>query len=299
MKPPPFEYLAPGSLSEALSAKEQHGYDGTLLAGGQSLVPAMNYRLARPEVLIDLNRVPELSFIRLSEDGELRIGAMTRQWQLENDPQVARIAPLLFEAVPQIAHPQIRNRGTLGGSLSHADPAAELPVVARALDARFLVRRVRGDRWISAADFFLGIFTTDLDPEEILVEVAFPPMPPGSGWAFLEFARRHGDYALAGLAALVTVADDGVCQSVRLVYLNAGEVPISAAHAEEYLKGYPVSDNNIQAAAQAAVSKLEPQGNIHASAEYQQHLARVLTERALDLAFKRAQAQRTGAGEGG
>jgi carbon-monoxide dehydrogenase medium subunit len=299
MKPPPFEYLAPGSLSEALGAKEQYGYDGTLLAGGQSLVPAMNYRLARPEVLIDLNRVPELSYIRLSEDGELRIGAMTRQWQLEKDPQVARAAPLLFEAIPHVAHPQIRNRGTLGGSLSHADPAAELPVVARALDARFLVRRVIGDRWISAADFFLGIFTTDLDPEEILVEVAFPPMPPGSGWAFMEFARRQGDYALAGLAALVTLAEDGVCRSVRLVYLNAGEVPISAAHAEQYLKGYPVSENNIRSAAQAAVAELEPQGNIHASADYQQHLARVLTERALVLAFERARAQWIENGEGG
>ena len=289
MKPPPFEYLAPRSLAEALEAKGEYGLDATILAGGQSLVPAMNYRLARPAVLIDLNRVPELSYIHRSDAGELRVGAMTRQLQLETDPLVAQVAPLLFEAVPQIAHPQIRNRGTLGGSLSHADPAAELPVVARALDARLLARSASGDRWIAAEDFFLGIFTTDIEPEEILVEVAYPPMPPRSGWAFLEFARRQGDYALAGLAALVSVDEAGLCRSSRLVYLNAGEVPIVASQAVGHLLGYPVRSENIQAAAKAVGSELESQGNIHASAAYQQHLAQVLTVRALKLAFSRAQ----------
>jgi carbon-monoxide dehydrogenase medium subunit len=289
MKPPPFDYLAPNSLAEALEAKAKYGLDATFLAGGQSLVPAMNYRLARPALLIDLNRVSELNYIHLSDAGELQVGAMTRQLELEKSPLVAQVAPLLFEAVPQIAHPQIRNRGTLGGSLSHADPAAELPVVARALDARFLARSENGERWISAEDFFLGIFTTELEPEEILVEVVYPPMPPRSGWAFLEFARRQGDYALAGLAALVSLDESGLCQRIRLVYLNSGEVPTVASQAAAHLEGYPVTPDHIKAAAKAVGSELEPQGNIHASAAYQQHLAQVLTVRALGLAFSRAQ----------
>src|SRR5687767_2645685 len=185
MKPAPFEYLAPDSLDAALDLLARSGGEAKLLAGGQSLIPVMNFRLAQPSLLVDLNRLRDLDSIR-EDAGGLRIGAMTRQRRLERDPLVSRLAPLLREAVPFIAHPQIRNRGTVGGSLAHADPAAELPAVAVALDARFRLQRVSGERWVEAREFFAGLFTTVLEPDEMLVEVALPPPPPNTGWAFME-----------------------------------------------------------------------------------------------------------------
>ena len=186
MKPAPFEYQAPASLEAALDALARHGGDAKLLAGGQSLIPVMNFRLAEPALLIDINKLAELDFIRRDEEGHLRIGAMVRQRRLERDPLVAEMAPLLHEAVPFIAHPQIRNRGTFGGSLAHADPAAELPALAVALGARFRLQRAGGDRWVAAEDFFAGLFATALEPDEMLVEAAIPPSPARTGWAFLE-----------------------------------------------------------------------------------------------------------------
>lgn len=289
MKPAPFEYAAPDSLDAALALLAQHGADAKALAGGQSLVPAMNFRVAQPALLVDLNGLPEMDYVRESGDGRLRIGAMTRQRRVERDALVARRAPLLHEALPYIAHPQIRNRGTIGGSLVHADPASELPVIALALNARFKARNASGERWLSVEEFFQGMFATALTPDELLVEIELPVMPPRTGWAFEEFARRRGDYALMGVAAIVTMSGGGVCDSARLVYLNAGDGPIVAQRAADLLRGQNPSDELIEsAAAKASEDEIEPLGNVHASVAYQRHLARVLTRRALAQAFNRA-----------
>src|SRR3954453_19802069 len=249
MKPAPFDYEAPASLDAALDLLARHGADAKILAGGQSLIPVMNFRLAEPALLIDINRVAELDFIRRDADGTLRIGALTRQRRVERDALVAEAAPLLHETMPFIAHPQIRNRGTFGGSLAHADPAAELPAVTVALRSRFRLRKAGGDRWVNASDFFGGLFPTSLEPDEILVEVAIPPMAARTGWSFLEIARRHGDYAQIGVAALVTLDDSGQCREARLVYLSAGDVPIEAREAARLLVGTEISPEAIAAAA--------------------------------------------------
>lgn len=289
MKPAPFEYLAPDSLEAALDILSVHGGDAKLLAGGQSLIPVMNFRLAQPSLLVDLNGLGELDFVRRDEAGGLRIGAMTRQRRLERDPLVAELAPLLREAAPFIAHPQIRNRGTVGGSLAHADPAAELPAVAVALDARFRLRRPRGERWVEARDFFSGLFSTVLEPDEMLVEVALPPPVPRTGWAFLEVARRHGDYAQVGIAARVTLDEAGRCREARLVYLSVGDGPVEAREAARLLAGADLSSDSIAVAADKASSdEMDPLGDIHASAAFKRHLARVLTGRALQQAFAHA-----------
>jgi len=292
MKPAPFEYQAPASLEAALDALARHGGDAKLLAGGQSLIPVMNFRLAEPALLIDINKLAELDFIRRDEEGHLRIGAMVRQRRLERDPLVAGMAPLLHEAVPFIAHPQIRNRGTFGGSLAHADPAAELPALAVALGARFRLQRAGGDRWVAAEDFFAGLFATALEPDEMLVEAAIPPSPARSGWAFLEVARRHGDYAQVGVAARVTLDDSGRCREARLVYLSVGDAPVVAREAARLLAGQELSPAAIAAAAEkAAGDEMDPLGDIHATPEFKRHLARVLTRRVLEKAGERARSQ--------
>ena len=229
MKPAPFRYFAPRSLAEALALVAEHGYDGKVIAGGQSLVPTMNFRLAQPAVLVDLNRVQELFYLYREPDGGLRIGAMTRQRTVERSDLVAQRAPLLHATMPHIAHAQIRNRGTIGGSLAHADPSAELPAVMVALGARFrLARAQRGERWVAAADFYQGLFTTALEPDELLVEIETPPMPAASGWSIQEIARRPGDYAIVGVAATVQLDAAGRCSAARLVYLSVGEGPTQA-----------------------------------------------------------------------
>lgn len=294
MKPAPFEYLAPDSLDAALDLLARSGGEAKLLAGGQSLIPVMNFRLAQPSLLVDLNRLRDLDYLR-EDGGGLRIGAMTRQRRLERDPLVPKLAPLLREAVPFIAHPQIRNRGTVGGSLAHADPAAELPAVMVALDARFRLQRAGGERWVEARDFFAGLFTTVLEPEEMLVEVALPPPPPNTGWAFMEVARRHGDYAQVGIAARVSlesIADGGRCREARLVYLSVGDGPVEAREAARMLAGTDLSDEAIAAASdKASREEMDPTGDIHASADFKRHLARVLTGRALRRAAARARGQ--------
>ena len=289
MKPPPFEYLAPEDFDAALEAVAEHGADAKLLAGGQSLVPAMNFRVTQPAVLIDLNRLPGLGDVRPDGSGGLLVGAMTRQRRLEFDSEVKRAAPLLAEAVPFIAHPQIRNRGTLGGSLAHADPAAELPVIALALEARLHAVSKRGDRWIDTADFFRGMFTTALEPDEILRDVALPSPGDGTGWAFEEFARRRGDYALMGVACLVHLDDAGRCDRARLVFLNAGDGPVLAVEAAHMLQGGPLKAEAARAAGRHASEKeIQPLGNLHATPEFQRHLARVLAQRAILTAAERA-----------
>lgn len=288
MKPAPFKYLAPRSLEEALAALQEHGYDAKLLAGGQSLIPVMNFRLAQPGVLIDVNHIPGLDGI--AANGRLRIGALARHYQLEHDPMVAAFAPLIHQTMPHVAHPQIRNRGTLGGTLAHADPAAELPVVMVALNGRFHLQKVGGERWVDADDFFIGLFATDLGIDEMIVEVEVPPLPPRTGTSFHEVARRHGDYALAGVTAVVTLDESGNCQSARLVYLNAGEGPVTAVKAAEILAGQPLTDTLIAEAAQmAANEEITPEGDIHATADFKRHLAKVLTQRALKEAKTKAE----------
>lgn len=289
MKPAPFAYHAPDSVEAALELAAQHGPDARWLAGGQSLVPAMNFRLVEPAVLLDLNGLSQLDYVQETDEGGLRVGAMARQRRVEGDPAVARLCPLLAEAMPHVAHPQIRNRGTMGGSMVHADPAAELPVVAVALDAHFLIRSADGERSVTADDFFQGLFTVDLAPGEMLVEVEFPAWPANAGWSFVEVARRHGDYALTGVASLLSLDDDGRCRQARLVYLNVGDRPVDARRAARQLEGERVSDEALNAAAHiAAHEEIDPVADVHASEGYQRHLARVLTVRAIRQALARA-----------
>ena len=287
MKPAPFVYHRPGSVDEALALLAQSP-DAKPLAGGQSLIPAMNFRLARPAVLVDLNRIEELAHVR-EADGQLQIGAMTRQSIAERDALIADWAPLLRETMPFIAHPQIRNRGTIGGSLAHGDPAAELPSVMVALDASFQVRGPRGARTIPAGEFYTGLFVTALAPGELLVDIAIPRMPPGTGWAFTEVSRRHGDYALSGVAVVVTLDEKGKCREARIALLSVGDGPVLAKRAIKALKGEKPTPEVIREAAEAAGAKdIDPPGDIHASAAYRRQLTTVLTRRALEKAFERA-----------
>ena len=294
MKPPPFEYLAPATLDEALGLLAEKGGEAKVLAGGQSLVPVLNFRLAQPAFLVDINGLDELDYIEVEADGSLRIGAMTRQRRLELDPRIPLRAPLLAATMPLIAHPQIRNRGTVGGSLAHADPSGELPVAAVALDAEFVLRSHssrRGERVVPATDFFEGLMTTALAEDELLCECRVPAAPRRTGWAFREVARRHGDYAHAGLAARLTLAEDGKIATARLVYLSAGEVPMSAPRACAMLEGEEPSEGLFaEAASTAARDEIDPSDDIHATAAFKRHLAEALTRRALATALDRARA---------
>ena len=289
MKPAPFEYFAPTSVEEALSHLAKYGYDAKVLAGGQSLVPMMNFRLVQPSVLVDLNNIPDLAYIKPDENGGLRLGAMVRHHQVEIDPLVEKRAPLLHGTMPNIAFPQVRNRGTFGGSVSHADPSAELPSVSMALDGRFRLRSQNGERWVPASEFFIGLFTTVLEPDELLVEVALPSMPARSGWSFMEVARRPHDFALAGVATVVRLDEASRCEEARIVFLSAGDGPMLAQRAVESLKGQPPTAESIRAAAEIAASEeIDPSSDIHATAEFRRHLANVLCRRALEQAFERA-----------
>jgi carbon-monoxide dehydrogenase medium subunit len=288
VKPAPFAYHRPETVEEALALLARHGDDAKPLAGGQSLIPAMNFRLARPAVLVDLNRIGTLAYARREADG-LHIGAMTRQRAAEGSEAVGRGAPLLREALPFVAHPQIRNRGTIGGSLAHADPAAELAAVMLALEARVRLRRESAERWMPAAEFFTGLFATALEPGELLTDIVIPPPPPRTGWAFAEIARRHGDYALAGVAAIVTLEPYGRCGRIRLAMLSVGDGPVVAARAAATLHGQAPTDDAIRAAAElAATEDIDPPSDIHASAAYRRQLVRVLVRRTLHRAIARA-----------
>jgi carbon-monoxide dehydrogenase medium subunit len=248
--------------------------------------------LAQPEVLIDLNNIPDLFYLRPDEDDGLRIGAMTRHAQVETSSLVADRSPLLHNAMPQIATPQIRSRGTLGGSISHADPSAELVAVSVALDARFRIRSTSGERWVSADEFFVGMFATLLEPEDLLVEIAVPPLPPRTGWSLQEVARRPHDYALVGVAAVVTLDHMDICRDARLVFLSVGDGPVQARQAQAALIAQPPTPAAIQAAAEtAAAVDIDPGNDIHATAAYRRHLAKVLTRRALEQAFARARGE--------
>jgi carbon-monoxide dehydrogenase medium subunit len=289
MKPPPFEYYAPDSTEGALALLAEHGFDAKPLAGGQSLIPMMNFRLAQPAVLVDLNNIPDLAYIRPDDDGGLLFGAMTRHKTVEHDPQVAERAPLLHETMPQIATGQIRSRGTFGGSIAHADPSAELVAVSVALGGRFRLRSQEGERWVPANEFFVGLFTSVLEPEELLIEIHLPAMPKRTGTSLMEIARRPHDFALIGVAALVTLDKKNRCQQAKLVFLSAGDGPMEAPRAAEALQGQELSEDAIRAAAEvAAKEEIDPGSDIHASAAFRRHLAQVLSQRALKKAFQRA-----------
>src|SRR5689334_19511673 len=290
MKPPVFDYATPATLAEATALLAQYDGEAKVLSGGQSLVPLLNMRLARPAVLVDLARIPDLDYVRSDGDG-FAIGAMTRQRTVELSSQVQAQHPLLHAGLLLIAHPQNRNQGTIGGSLAHADPAAELPALALALDATFEATGPNGTRTIAAADFFLTYLTTALAPTEILTAVRFPTLPKRTGWSILEVARRHGDFGLAGVVAIVGLAPDGRIASARLVLFGVGATPIHAAAAEGLLAGQ-AADPKLFAdvGARAAADLEEPLSDVHASADYRRDLARVLTGRALAEATQRARA---------
>lgn len=286
MKPPRFDYHAPTSVDEALSLLGRYGGEAKLLAGGQSLMPLLNFRLSRPAALIDLNRIPALAYIT-ERDGQVRFGAMTRQRAVEFSPVVATRLPLLHEATGWVGHLPIRTRGTIGGSIAHADPSAEYPAVLSALEGEVVVRGPRGERTLRAPQLFQSYLTTSLEADEILTEVRLPAMPAGAGYAFEEFARRHGDFAIVGIAAMV-VAEGRRCRRARLATAGAGPVPVRLHAAEEILEKDGLADAAIAAAAQRAGELVEPDSDIHASAEYRRHLTRVLTARALTRARTRA-----------
>lgn len=288
MKPPPFEYHAPSTTLEALQVLSQVGSDGKVLAGGQSLMPLLNLRLARPAHIVDINALqPEIGQIR-ADNGGLAIGAMTRQRAAERSSLIAERCPLLAEALPLIGHIQIRNRGTIGGSLAHADPASELPAVAVVLNAELVARSARGERTIPAEGFFVSFLTTALEPDELLVEVRLPGWPEGAGWAYQEVSRRHGDFAMVGVAALVRLNGNGSIAEARLGYTGAAPSPVRAREAEQALNGQQPSAESFAAAAELAANTLDPVGDVHAPAAYRLHVARVLTRRALQTAVSRA-----------
>lgn len=289
MKPPVFEYHLPAGVPEALALLSEHR-GAKPLAGGQSLIPAMNFRLAAPPVLVDLNGIASLAGITALAGGGLRIGAMTRHRTLETDGIVAERAPLLRETMPFIAHPQIRTRGTIGGSLAHADPAAELPAVMVALDATLVLTGATAERRVPAGDFFTGLFATALAPGELLTAIELPPAPAHSGSAFIELARRHGDYALVGVAVRVTLDPSGACDGARVALFSVGDRPVLSPGAAAALHRVVPTPLTIAAAAAAAERDIDPPADIHASSAYRRHLARVLTGRALHRAFERARA---------
>jgi carbon-monoxide dehydrogenase medium subunit len=288
MKPAAFKYIAATSLEHALSLKAELGDDAKFLAGGQSLIPAMNFRLAQPAVLIDINRLESLGAIRPRDGGGAGVGALTRYRTLQRDSGFTNMFPLIAEALPQIAHPQIRNRGTIGGNLSHADPASELPAVAVALGARFRIQKAKGERWCDASEFFVGALTTDLQPDEMLVEIELLPPKPGTGSCFMEVSRRRGDFAVAGLAAMVTLGQREECANVRLALCGVGETPIDTSSAADLLTGHVLTEEAIREVAASVQTMIDPSGSVHATADYQRHIAGVLVERALKKAYQRA-----------
>ena len=285
MKPPRFDYATPSSIDEALEVLGGER-DATPIAGGQSLVPLLNMRMAQPEVVVDLNGVEGIDRIE-ADDGRIRIGAMVRQRRLETDDELRRRVPLLFDAARHIAHVAIRVRGTVGGSLAHADPAAELPATVAALDGRVLVRGGDGARSLTAAEFFRGPLTSALEPGELLVGVEIEPPPPGTGWAFLEVARTHGAFALTAAAATLRVDPDGGVAHARLGLAGVGSTPYAPEWLDEVVGETP-GDALFERVGARVGEEIEPYDDIHASSDYRRRAAAALTARALALAARRS-----------
>jgi CO/xanthine dehydrogenase FAD-binding subunit len=287
MKPPRFEYVAPQKVDEVLAALAQHGDRARVLAGGQSLIPLLNFRLAHPGVLVDINRVAELAYVRPA-DGGLAIGALTRQHALERSEVIRTRLPVLAEACRMIGHLPIRHRGTVGGNLAHADPASELPAVMVALEASFVLARRGGRRTVPAGEFFTAALTTALGSDELLAEIQVPALPARTGGAFVEVARRAGDYALAGAAALVTLDSAGRCARARLALCGVGSIPLRARDAEQALTGERPEGAALDGAADRAAAATDPPGDIHASAAFRRKLARHVLREAVVAAARRA-----------
>jgi aerobic carbon-monoxide dehydrogenase medium subunit len=286
MKPAPFDYFRPESVAETVALLRQHAGDAKLLAGGQSLVPLLNFRMLRPSALIDINRLTELDFLS-DHAGGLRIGALTRHHTLETSLLVRERFPVLGEAMTHVAHLAIRNRGTIGGSLAHADPAAELPMITLLLDAEIRTSSPSGARSHAARDFFLGPLTTALAEDEMVSEIVLPALLPGTGWAFDEVAQRTGDFAVAAVAATVTVSDEVVAEA-RLAMMGVDDTPLRLPEIEARLAGEVFSTDLIQSAAQAVRAIVRPATDLRASADFRHHLVAVLTERVLAAAWSRA-----------
>jgi aerobic carbon-monoxide dehydrogenase medium subunit len=286
MKLPPVAYEAPSTASEAVELLAEHLDQASVLAGGQSLIPLLALRLARPAVLIDINGVDELSGVS-ANDGWVTIGAMTREYVAEDSAAIAESVPLLAAALPLIGHEAIRSRGTIGGSMAHADPAAELPAVARALDAEFVVRGKAGERVIPAAEWFEGYLTTSRGADELLVEVRFPAAGPGTGISFQEVARRHGDFAIVGLAASLTLSG-GVISDARLAFAGMSDVPVRAGNAEDLLVGEGPSAELFGEAARRATDDIDPPADLHGSSAYRKKIAAALVRRGLRAAADNA-----------
>ncbi len=290
MKLPYVEYAAPTTIAEAVDLLAVHQDEASVLAGGQSLIPLMALRLARPAVLIDINGLSQLSSVSAT-DGRVAIGAMTREYVAEDSATVGDTVPLLAAALPLIGHEAIRSRGTIGGSLAHADPAAELPAVALALDAEFVVRSRAGERVVPAADWFQGYLATSRQPDEILTEVRFPAVRPGTGVSFLEVVRRHGDFAIVGLAASLTLTD-GAISDARLAFAGVADVPVRAADAEDLLAGERPSAELFDEAARRATDGIDPPADLNGSSEYRKKVAATLVRRGLRAAADNARERR-------
>ncbi len=288
MKPPPFAYIDPESLPEALQTLAQYGDDCKVLAGGQSLVPLLNMRLAQPDVLVDLNRLHELDYIREEQRGGrngVAIGAMTRQRSVESSSLLATATPILVEGIRWVGHDQIRNRGTVGGSIAHADPAAELPLLFRALDGVATVAGSSGSRIVPAADFFLFTFSPAIEPDEMLTEVWFPSAGPRTGYAFLEVARRHGDFALVAVAVTLSLDAGGLINGAHIAMGGAAPTPIRAEMTEGRLVGKRPSTDVFLEAGLSAANETDPAGDVHADAAYRKDVVGTLTSRALAQAY--------------
>lgn len=289
MKPAPFDYYAPTSVEEAIDKLAELGYSGKVLAGGQSLIPAMNFRMARPTALVDLNKVNELSYIKPTADGGLAIGTMTRDTVVEEDKLVRERFPILVTTIQHIAHKQIRNRGTFGGAIAHADPAAQLPAAALLLDANFKVLSNKGERWVKAADFFIGPFMTVLEPEELLAEVVLPPMAPNTGASYQQVSRQKGGYAQAAVISTVTMNGSDKVKEARVALFSVGETALMANKPNEVLAGQvPTAEAIEEVAAYIAKNECDPGTDIHGTEEYRRNLVHVLVRRALTEAVQQA-----------
>jgi len=286
MKPPAFKYIAARTVEEALGVLGSEGERAKILAGGQSLTPMLNFRLAHPEILVDINRIRELEFIA-EGDGDLAIGCLTRHRTIETSNSIRTQCPILSAAAEQVAHLAIRTRGTFGGSRAHAGPAAEFPVIALPIEATNNIRGPKGTRSLPAKEFFVSLFSTALQPDELLVEVRIPQWPAGRGWGFRELSRRPGDFAIAIVAAVVTM-ERGKFKEVRISMGGVGSTALRASKAEQLLKGQPPDDGALQAAGQAASEAADPPHDIHGSAEFRRNAVEVLTRRALKDAIERA-----------
>ncbi len=291
MKPPAFDYIAASTVDEALAALVMAEGGGKLIAGGQSLMPMLNFRLADPVILVDISKIQDLSGLSETPEG-LSIGALTRHVELETAPLMARHFPVVVEAVKHVAHVAIRNRGTIGGSLSHADPAAELPMMAMLLDAVLTIVGPDGSREVAAEDFFIGALTTDLEDEEIVTRVVLPHLPEGSGWGFAEVSRRSGDFALAAAAATLSIKD-GVVAEARLAVTGVDDVPLRIKEAEDALRGGALDSAAIAGACEMVRAAVNPNSDVQASADYRRHLIGVLAARVLRSAEARAQGGRS------